>query len=251
MIKWEFDSSDKEIIFLIKTMKKQYLNAALKKGELCFNYPTLFNSSKTLEIAQRDEWDSHTSIVTNKLFYAPIISEEKNKITYGQIETIADQISIRLLTAKNKQTPLCSFRTVNEEDFVKEEDVYRLYLGDTVDRIRKEFGHDSYILIFKPLAFLRRLMEVTSCYAHSVFYCDQIDNEYQEYLNNNYFEQKEMFQKGNAYSWQKEYRVILYPQKGNESRLVQIGSLEDIAYGGDIDDLKKGYVLGEKEIIDP
>lgn len=246
MAEWRLDKRDKEIVFLIKTMKKQYLESTLKEGTLCFNCPTLFNTSPQLAPAQFDQWDSHLSSKVRHVMYAPIISEDVNGFVYGTPKKLADSASLRMISSASKKTPLCSFRKVEETDFVSKYGAFFLKLGSVVDRVKNEFNHDAFILVCQPKALLQRISSVTSCFARSIHYGD-INKEFQDFLDSTAFVQKEMFQKDHAYAWQKEFRIVLPANNDSSMKIIKVGSIEDIAFGGDIEMLRQGYIFGENE----
>lgn len=246
MTEWQFNEEDQKIVFLVKTMNKKHLNDTLNRGTLCFNFPTVFNSSPDLAAAQQDEWDSHLSFDAMHIMYAPIISEDENGIHYGTAKKLADKTRLHQISGTSKATPLCSFRKVEEADIVQKYDAAFFRLGNTVDRIKNEFGHDAFILIRQPYALIKRISKVTLCFARSIHY-GEIDADFQEFLATHELEQKEMFQKSSEYAWQKEFRVIIKPRIASGSQIIEVGSIEDIAFGGDIEELRQGFVFGETE----
>ena len=246
MTEWRFNEEDQKIVFLIKTMNKKHLDNTLNRGTFCFNFPTVFNSSPDLATAQQDEWDSHLSFDAMHIMYAPIISKDENGIHYGKPKKLADQARIHQISGISKATPLCSFRKVEEADIVEKYDAAFFRLGNTVDRIKNEFGHDAFILVSQPYALIKRISKVSPCFARSIHY-GEIDANFQAYLDECTFEQKEMFQKSPEYAWQKEFRVIITPRIASGPQIIEVGSIEDIAFGGDIEDLRQGFVFGETE----
>ena len=51
----------------------------------------------------------------------------------------------------------------------------------------------------------------------------------------------------NEDAWQKEYRIALSPREETNPLTIDIGSIEDIAIGGDIEMLRLGIVIAETE----
>lgn len=243
---WKYNEEDQNIVFLIKTMNKKHLENTLQRGAFCFNFPSVFNSSPNLAIAQYDQWDAHLSFDAMHLMYAPIISEDENGIHYGTPKKLADQARIHQISGISKATPLCSFRKVEEADIIQKYDAAFFRLGTTVDRIKNEFGHDAFILVYHPHILIKRISKVSPCFARSIHYGD-IDANFQAYLDEHTFEQKEMFQKSSEYAWQKEFRVIITPRIATGPQIIEIGPIEDIAFGGDIENLRQGFVFGETE----
>ena len=54
-----------------------------------------------------------------------------------------------------------------------------------------------------------------------------------------------MFQKREEYSWQNEYRVLIPPIENTQKQILKLGSIEDIAFGGDIEELRLGVSIGK------
>ena len=246
MVEWKFNDEDRNITFLIKTMKKKYLEKTLKQGEFCFNLPSVFNLETNLAVAQQDKWDSHLSYIAQKIYYAPIISEDENGVHYGVAKKLADSARMYQISEASKHTPLCCFRKVDDDDLVEKYGAAFLRLGNIVDRIKNEMGHDAFILIIQPHALVHRIHKVSPCFARSVHY-GEINSEFQEYLDTYDFDQKEMFQKRIEYAWQKEFRIIIAPTNKTSPQMIHIGSIEDIAFGGDIETLRQGYVFAEND----
>ena len=245
--KWKLSVEDQKIVFLIKTMHKRYLEDTLKKGSFCFNYPSVFNAVPDLAPAQKDEWDSHLSYHAIRILFAPISLEDENGgIYYERPTKIEDRALVHQISARSEFTPLCSFRKVDKGEILEKYGVGFFRLGDTVDRIRRGFGHDAFILVYQPQIFLSRISLISSYFARSVHY-GEIDSSFQEFLDLYSFKQKEMFQKGEEYAWQKEFRVIIEPRRSQGPQIIQIGSIEDIAFGGDIEMLRQGFIFGENE----
>ncbi len=56
-----------------------------------------------------------------------------------------------------------------------------------------------------------------------------------------------MFIKDEVFEWQQEFRVIIKPNEMQEKVFVQIGSIEDIAFGGDLEQLRNGFMFFKDE----
>lgn len=244
MVEWKFSEEDKRIECLIKTMKKEHLDSTLKKGTFCFNFPTVFNSPNNLAPAQQDRWDSYLSFYATKIYYAPIISEDKDGIHYGPSKKVSDGARIHQRSNVSMYTPLCSFRKVEKDDLVEKYGATFFRLGDTVDRIKNELGHDAFVFILYPHAFVKRISKISPCFARSIHY-GELDGEFWEFLDSYNFNQKEMFQKSVDYAWQKEFRIIIAPTNNTGPQIINIGSIEDIAFGGDLETLRNGFVFYE------
>ena len=232
----EEKKEDDQIVFLLKSMKKQYVEDTMTKGRFCFNHPAIFSQWEDANAAQYDRWEAHSAFEAMYLVAAPIIGEKDGMPIYGQGKKIADKAIIHMQTDIVKHTPICCFRTVRktEVDFLNDKIQYTL--GQTAQKIKKEFGHDTFVLIqFGP--FIERLKRIVNSFiAMEVVYCDLINNnpfkaekKYREIA-------EQLFRKDIKYEWQKEYRIALQPSQKTPV-FVELGSLEDIAVSGNLDDL--------------
>lgn len=243
MFSWNLE---KDIVFLLKTLKKEHLKSTLE-GKLFFSCPDTFVSSKNkLAPGQHDTFDSHLSFPIQHLLYAPIIQEDENGIEYGKGKKLADHAYIHLLNPISRQSPMICFRKVDKADIVEGEGYIIFSLGDLVEKIKAEMAHDAFILIVNPFEFHGRLNQKERFFGRSIHY-GEIDDDFQKFLDTYPTEQSEMFQKRMDYAWQKEYRIVLTPRKKPCKMIVDIGSIEDIAIGGDIEWLRQGIVLAETE----
>jgi len=248
-IKWCFDEEDANIIFLLKTLKKEHLDDTLHNGTFCFNCPTMFNASQGLLVGQQDRYDSYETTSAIQVTLWPIVSESGGKVCYGSPQCIAKTAKVRMITETSRKTPMCCFRKVKEEDLIKLETSSILKLGNLVDRIMTEFGHDAYILVLRPRTLLERLRQNTFYFARSIHYGEK-DCRYQEFLDKYPCDQVEMFQKDNTYAWQREFRIILPAGESSGKRFITLGSIEDIAIGGDVEQLRNGLLIAnEAEVI--
>lgn len=245
-IPWNYSEENRELVFLIKTLNKKYLNDTLKQGTLCFNAPTVFQTSDNLTRGQKDKWDSYLSFTAKNIHYARIISQDETGVHYDVPQKLADSAQMRLISNVSQHTPLCSFRKVEEADIIEKHGAYFFQLGNIVDKIKDEFGHDSFILVFYPYELIKRISLKSSCYARSIHY-GEIDKAFQDYLDSFEFPQKEMFQKGIDYEWQKEFRIIIEPTQKSGPIIIKVGSIEDIAIGGNIEELRHGFIFGESD----
>ena len=90
-----------------------------------------------------------------------------------------------------------------------------------------------------------RVGKVSSYFARRIHYGDK-NPEYQEFLDQHNFPQAEMFQKKMEYAWQKEFRIILSKQDSTDPKMIYIGSIEDIAISGDIEELREGLLIADE-----
>ncbi len=228
---------ESKIIFLLKSMKKEYLHDTVTKGRFCFNHPTVFSEWENADAAQFDKWEGYDAYECTHMVIAPLIGEENGKPVYGPGEKLAGKGIIHMQSGTAKHSPICCFRCVFQSD-VSIEDNYIVYtLGEAADKIMNEFGHDAYVII--PIVpFLERLKKkVNRFLAMDVAYHD-ILNKYQFNVDEQYREiVEQLFRKDEKYEWQKEYRIVLPPSKESPV-FVEIGSIEDIAQYGSIVDLR-------------
>lgn len=242
MIKWEME---KDIIFIVKSMDSKYVESTIKQGRLCFNTPQVFDD-KTLNLAQYDKYDSWMQYEARDIYIAPLLEDNERHLSYGKPVKILEKATIHEIDGINKSVPICCFRKIDENEITVFDDKMIVTIEtEVVDRIKNEFGHNSFILIVNPNMFLDRICLNSSCYAHSIYYTDN-KIEFEKYIESVPEElvQAKMFQKEQKYAWQKEYRVILPPiSDNNNRRFVEIGNLEDIAIVGEIEQLSKGVEI--------
>lgn len=229
---------DKKIVFLLKTLKSEYLESTMKKGRFCFNPPSVFNRWEDTNTAQYDKWDGHSCEIADKVLIAPIIQEDENGVVYGEVKALSNKAIIHTQSTKAKQTPICCFRSVDENEIAFDADTQTLTysLGNIAERIINEFGHDSFILILiEP--FIERIKQKYSLLCGSVIYKNiandmpiSVDERYQELT-------EELFRKDEKYMWQKEFRIALTDPTTDKPFFIELGSIEDIAISGRMEEL--------------
>lgn len=235
-----------DVIMLLKTLKKEYLESTLD-GRLCFSCPNLFTSmTNNLKPGQQDIWDSHLTFEAMHLVFAPIISKDDEPLKYGPGVKIADKARLHACSNISQHSPMNCFRKITMEDIQQREECNVFALGNLVDRISSDMGHDAYVLIAYPLEFLTQLNAKERFFAHSIHY-GEIDETFEAFREKYPKQQTEMFQKSMDYAWQKEYRLVLTPRNNTNQVFVDMGSIRDIAIGGDLEQLRKGiaFFLGE------
>ena len=239
MTEWHMES---DIIMLLKTLKKEYLDSTLD-GKLCFSCPSLFTSTiNNLKPGQQDTWDSHLSFDAHHVVIAPIISKEDEPLQYGPAKKVADKTRMHTCNSIVQRSPMTCFRKVTMADLQEQKECDVFALGDLVDRISSEMGHDAYVLIAYPLEFLKQLNEKERFFGHSIHY-GEIDEQFESFLEEYPLQQGEMFQKSMNYAWQQEYRLVLTPRDNSNQVFVEMGSIRDIAIGGDLEDLRHGIAF--------
>ena len=248
MVKWDYFELNNDVVFLLKTLKHKYLDTTLKEGKLLFSKPERFQKSKeNLSAGQVDPLDSHKTIKASKVFAAPVLCDTKEKFELGKPFLIAENATVSEISGLSKMTPMYCLRKIDKSDFTEHNGVLHFRLDSKIiDRIKNEFQHDSFVLIYNPFELINRIEKKSSCFARSIHY-GEIDEYYEDFLSKYKFKQAEMFQKSKEYEWQKEFRIIIEPNNKNIKGFLQIGSLEDIAFGGNIEQLKNGFVFGENE----
>lgn len=243
MTEWHMES---DVIMLLKTLKKEYLDSTLD-GKLCFSCPNLFTSTTNdLKPGQQDARDSYLSFDAHHVVIAPIISKDGEPIQYGPTKKIADKARMHTCNSIVQRSPMNCFRKITMDDIQQRKECDVFALGDLVDRISSEMGHDAYVLIAYPLEFLKQLNEKERFFAHSIHY-GEIDEQFESFLEEYPLQQSEMFQKSMDYAWQKEYRLVLTPRDNTNQVFVEMGSIRDIAIGGDLEDLRKGIAFWAEE----
>ena len=244
MVEWKIE---KDIVFLIKTMKGKHLSDTLNKGQFCFSHPEVFSNPAAEKLCtdQIDAWDSRHFFTAEDIYCYPIIGKNGENAVYGKGFKLANKSTMLEISNISQHTPFCSFRKITVDDLSERDGKFCFSLGDTVDRIKEKFGHDSYVLILRPDCFVRQLEKLRSCYGKSIIYGDlsledKTDFEEKELAG---FPQIKMFQKREIFEWHKEYRIILTPTEKIEPQIIEIGSITDYAIGGNIDELRLGYAF--------
>lgn len=246
MMTWHMED---DVVMLLKTLKKEYLQSTLD-GKLCFSCPEVFSSAtNNLLPGQQDSKDSYLTVSALHIVVAPIISKENEPIQYGQGKKLTDKGQVSILNDIAKHSPMNCFRKVTIDDIQQRGKYHIVAFGNLVDRIREEMGHDAYLLIPFPVEFLKQLNEKEHFFGHSIHY-GEIDEEYEKFLEEYPTPQSEMFQKRMEYAWQKEYRLVLKPRADTEKVFVDMGSIRDIAIGGDLEELRLGIAFWDSDNID-
>ena len=244
MVDLEYLAEDWNFPFLIKTMKKERLERTLKEGRFCFTTPSTFIGGDGLASAQQDRFEAHLSIKAYHLMVAPILYEDKDGPHYGPAEKFASQAQMHVITDDAKHTPLCSFRYVDPTELIEKYGAYFFRLGNTVDRIKDEFKHNAFIFILAPQVFGHRLFQKAPCFSYKVHYGD-INLKFNKFIEQVGYQTASLFQKDPLYQWQQEFRIILEPKEKEGKHFIEIGSIEDIAFGGELEQLRNGFIICE------
>ena len=228
---------EEPIAFLLKSMKKEYVHDTMTKGRFCFNHPTVFSKWENPNSAQHDRWEAHDAYEVTNLMVAPIIEERKDKMIYGAARKLADKGTVHMQNNSVKHTPICCFRCVFQSEIELYGDTMFYSLGKVADRIMQEFGHDAYVMI-QLSPFLERLKEKAEIFACGRIVYRNLLNDYQFNVPEQYKEViGQLFRKDEQFEWQKEYRIVL-PPTVNAPVFIELSSIEDIAFCGDIADLR-------------
>ena len=227
--------NNREFLYLLKSLKEKHVEDTMKKGRFCFNHPSIFNKWENSASAQSDRHDSHSAYDAIDIFFAPIIGEKDGVPQYGEVKRLADKGIIRLQDNRVKHSPICCFRLVEKNEITVEEGAICYSLGETAKRIKNEFGHDSFVLIqAKP--FLERVRKQYSCSTGSVVYRDTLNGYDFDVPDQCKEVVEQLYRKDERFAWQKEYRIVLPPTEETPV-FIELGSIEDIAISGSMDDL--------------
>ncbi len=236
-IKQKKVQTNSKIVFLLKSMKQEYIEETMKKGRFCFNHPSVFNKWENTESAQADKWDAHSAYEATHLMYAPVIGEKDGMPIYGEVKKLADKGIVRVQSNLVKHIPICCFRMVEQNEITLLHDGVLFSLGETAEKIMREFGHDSYIIVCAE-ALIQRLREKYKVSYGSVVYKDVLNDYEFDVGAENKDVVEQLFRKDEKFKWQKEFRFTL-PSTPNSPVFVEIGSIEDIAKCGKISDLRE------------
>ena len=86
------------------------------------------------------------------------------------------------------------------------------------------------------------IFQKESCFSYKVHYGD-IDEKFGKFVSQVGYSTASLFQKSSSYQWQQEFRIILEPKKDEGKYFVNIGSIEDVAFGGDLEQLRNGFIF--------
>lgn len=233
---------DDKILFLLKTMQHEFLDDTINKGRFCFNQPAVFSKWEDESAAQADRWEAHDSYEATHLIVAPIIGEKDGRPIYGKAKEFSNNAIIHTQSNEVKRSFICCFRAVTAKEVIVEQNRIYYSLDSIIDRIKNEFRHDAYVFI--PIgAFLERFNATKpTCMYGSVTYADVLNDVE---LEANVPERlrsvaEQLFRKDKRFEWQQEYRIALPPDPNvdGQKKFVEIGSIEDIASYGLLEDLR-------------
>ena len=236
---------DDKILFLLKTMRHEFLDDTINKGRFCFNQPAVFSKWEDESAAQADRWEAHDAYEAIDFIAFPIIGEKDGVPLYGKGVKNQNKVVIHMQDDEVARSFICCFRLVTPQEVTIEQDNVVYSLGPNADRIIKEFGHDTYIMV--PAAeFLKRFTSKigSNCMQGAVVYADLLNNVDLKF-NFNVPENlqsiaEQLFRKDMRFAWQQEFRIALPPDPNviGQRKIVEIGSIKDIAYYGKISDLR-------------
>lgn len=225
------------IMFLLKSMKSEYVEDTMKKGKFCFCHPSVFRDWEEIGAAQYDEWEGYAANKLRHMYIAPYTEGETQPPPMDKWIKIADETIVHRESETAKHTPICCFRKIGTNDLLFDKDYHTAYypINKIAKRINKEFGHDAYILV-PATPFLERVRKsVPFCYTGAVIYQDTMNDPPFSLEKEHQILAEQIFRKDERFAWQKEYRIALAPT--SESPVfVEVGSIEDIAYSGTLVD---------------
>ena len=233
-------------MFLLKTLNKKHLESTILQGEFCFNFPTAFKDNTDLKPAQVDSWEGHKTTEVSHVMVFPAESEKNGVIKYGSPLSFPSGV-VRETTELAQKTPFCSFRLLNSDEVCADAHGFSCKLSnETYNKIKAEFGHDAFIFIIAVQEFANRLCKQEGCFGSPIYY-GTTDNTYDKAFQSQPPFVSCLFQKSKKYEWQHEYRIIVSPKESPGPHFVKIGSIADIAFGGDLNYLKEGITIFETE----
>ena len=240
----------RKIIMFIKFGKEQHLRSLMDRGEIWFNPSIKFRTwEKNEGVKDKNDGGIRTKCEKTKIF-----DYEGHSLYLGEG-------NISYIIQPAKQTPVfCLFQT--EE-----------ILLDIINDIKREFPSYNYALIIEDeMEFLEniRFSFRNKAFCHNVFYQDEINLDYNEFLFNGqsdvrfyepkkknryyaYIENKDsngtvrhifiddsnfyrtMFKKGSNYKSQREYRIVLPFERIEQGKIYKIKPFKAVLVN--IDDL--------------
>ena len=233
-----------KIVFLLKSLRSEYVEDTMEKGRFCFNKPSVFSTWEDKNAAQFDRWDAHSAYEAFDLVYAPINKDEGGVIEYGTAKRFADKAIIHEQGSFAKQSFICCFRYLTPQEVEFCNNGIRLSLGMTANRIIEEFGHDSFLVIHAQ-SFLDRVAKKvpnsSTMIQGAVVYKDLLyadEFPFPEPVNSRI---SQLYRKDAIFSWQQEFRVVIASDNSSTEirEFIEIGPIYDIACYGKLSDLVK------------
>lgn len=231
-------TEDDNPVFLLKSMRQEYLENTISLGRFCFNHPKIFNEWEKQDAAQYDKWDSHAAFRITRAVANPNVDKDTGIPDLKTGMQLKAEGEIHYQSELISHTPVCCFRCIRRKEIEVVDGEMYFSLGKTANRIETEFGHDSYIIVpIKPFLELIESKGYNFC-GMEVVYCDALnDNPFQPLFGMEKMMAEQIFRKDKRFEWQNEYRICLKPT--NESPVfINIGSIESIAVYGQMKSLE-------------
>ena len=93
---------------------------------------------------------------------------------------------------------------------------------------------------------MHRIFQIDPCFSYKVHYGD-INTKFDKFITQVGYNTAPLFQKSSSYQWQQEFRIILEPKENEGKYFVNIGSIEDIAFGGELEQLRNGFLFCQNQ----
>lgn len=221
----------------VKLGKLEYMVKYIDNGDLRFAPAYEFSHMREGNDKIADKFEGSLFYPVSKIYAAPLLSDDKDGVVFGKPFKIADTGIQRTTSTTIQHIPFHCLYCYNNPPMNA---VVRL---DNYDQITKEFpDYDAAVIIYDPLAFLKRLERYFEIYANYVKYTDSTPSV--DDLKNQIHC---LYYKRTAFKEQNEFRIALPKLKIKEPEIYQIGSLLNIAYCLPLRHLKHGVIIANND----
>ena len=221
----------------IKLGKLEYMEKYIDKGDLRFAPAYEFSHMQEGNDKIADKYEGSLFYPVSKIYAAPLLSDDENGVVYGKPFKIADTGIHRSTSTTIQHIPFHCLYCYNNQPMNA---VVRL---DNYDQISKEFpDYDAAVIIYNPLAFLKKIEEHFEIYANYVKYtdCTPSVDELENQIHCLYY-------KRTAFKEQNEFRIALPKLRIEQPEVYQIGSLLNLAYCLPLKHLKYGVIIANND----
>ena len=221
----------------IKLGKLEYMEKYIDKGDLRFAPAYEFSHMQKGNDKIADKYEGSLFYPVSKIYAAPLLSDDENGVVYGKPFKIADTGIHRSTSTTIQHIPFHCLYCYNNQPMNA---VVRL---DNYDQISKEFpDYDAAVIIYNPLAFLKKIEEHFEIYANYVKYtdCTPSVDELENQIHCLYY-------KRTAFKEQNEFRIALPKLRIEQPEVYQIGSLLNLAYCLPLKHLKYGVIIANND----